>query len=554
MQWLHARPLLTLATLAGLLCASGLAHELWTPDEPRVAEIGRAMWRSGDWVVPRLGGEPFLEKPPLYWWAEAGVFTWAGRATATLARLPSALFAFLSALLTYALGRRFFGAEAAMLGALVLLSTGEFAVTSHWIVVDNALVTAVTAAWVCFSHALSCRGLRRALYLAGLYLALAAAFLAKGVVGLAIPCLGMVVFLIWMRRLRAFVGWHLVPGAALVIGAAGAWLWALWRAAGPEALRGFVVYNQLGRFLPGAFGYEGGHERPIWYYAVNAPALWLPWTPWLGLALLAARRGWRHFDASAREGIALCLSASVPTLLALSLAGTKRGMYLDPLCPPLALLVGAWMLWPQSGSRLEARLERGWRVALVALSAASSAGIFFAWSHWPWAGVGTLLLVAFAWCWRHAPPVTRTDRHLASTVIVVLAAANLFMTITPFADGYKSFVPFVAALQRAVPAEDPLYAYRPDETLIGVVGFYTERRVEEVDLGTLARLAQAERTQWVLVRDRHPTGGNYAAIQSAGIPHRVVSEILVGNQRTLRILALGAMNTASERAPDTSQP
>jgi len=554
MTWMRARPLLTLGVLAALLCSVGISNELWTPDEPRVAEIGRAMWRSNSWVTPRLNGEAFLEKPPLFWWVQAGVFALAERVSAPLARLPSALFAFATALLTYALGRRYFDRDAALLGALVLLTTAEYAVTSHWIVVDNALVLAVAAAWTCFAHAEGRRGAARALLLGGLYAALAAAFLSKGVIGVAIPVLGMLVQLLWTRRLWAFAGWHLLAGGLLVAGVAGAWLRALWLEGGDEALRTFVLYNQLGRFLPGVFEYSGGHERPFWYYFVNAPAYWLPWTPFLLLALVSARRNWGRIDDRARDGIRLCLSASVPVILALSFAGTKRGLYLDPILPPLALLVGAWMVGDAERAPWEERLERGWQRALVAAAAVSALAILLPHQNWPFALLGVLLLGVFAGVARVAKPATRTERHFATTVLVSLAVVHLFLTVKPFVDNrYKSFVPFVEALQRFVPADRVVYAYRPDETLLGVVGFYTERPVEVVELESLAEVAGASETHWVVVRDRRPDGGNFAAIEAGEIPHRLVSEHRIGNRRTLRILAFGALTSASERAPQEGE-
>jgi 4-amino-4-deoxy-L-arabinose transferase-like glycosyltransferase len=41
------------------------------PDEPRYASIAREMARSGDWLTPRLWGEPWFEKPPLLYWMGA---------------------------------------------------------------------------------------------------------------------------------------------------------------------------------------------------------------------------------------------------------------------------------------------------------------------------------------------------------------------------------------------------------------------------------------------------------------------------------------------------
>ena len=69
--FIQSHPFITLCLIGAFVSFVGISNELWTPDEPRDAAIGRAMWESGDWIVPRLNGEPFLEKPPLYWWARS---------------------------------------------------------------------------------------------------------------------------------------------------------------------------------------------------------------------------------------------------------------------------------------------------------------------------------------------------------------------------------------------------------------------------------------------------------------------------------------------------
>ncbi|HPS94083.1 MAG TPA: glycosyltransferase family 39 protein, partial [Deltaproteobacteria bacterium] len=62
--------ILSLAVLF-LFLIPGINHGLWRPDEPRVAGTCAEMARTGDYVVPYLNGEPFLEKPPLYYAAAA---------------------------------------------------------------------------------------------------------------------------------------------------------------------------------------------------------------------------------------------------------------------------------------------------------------------------------------------------------------------------------------------------------------------------------------------------------------------------------------------------
>jgi 4-amino-4-deoxy-L-arabinose transferase-like glycosyltransferase len=552
MSWIRARPLLVLAAVAAFVCFVGISNELWTPDEPRVAEIGREMWRSRSWVMPRLNGEPFLERPPLYWWVQSAMFASAGSATPGLARLPSALFGFATVLLTFALARRYFGRETALLSGLVLLTTGEFAVSTHWVSAENALLLGATGTLACFAHAEGRTGWRRALTLGGMYAFLAASFLSSGSIGLAIPVLGLSIFLLWTGRLRRFLGWHLMLGGAAVAGVAGVWLWALWQEGGDEALGTFLVPDPLGRFLPGAVDHAQRHNRSPWYYLANAPALWLPWTPFLVLAVVAFRRNWDRIEPQTRAGVQLCLATSAPLVLALSLAGTKRAVYLDPVLPSLAILVGAWMVAELERARWEGRAERGWQLVVAVLAGLSVGTVFLDVTRWPWSATGALLVLVFAATLRVSPPRTRPDRHLAMLLLASLAAAHLFLTVKPFVDRYKSFVPFVDALQRWVPGERTLHAFAPDETILGVVGFYAGRRMQVVDLDGLRRMARAPDTHWVLVRDRRPEGGFYGSIGSADIPHRLVSEHRVGNRRTLRILALGAMNTASERGP--SQP
>jgi hypothetical protein len=85
----------------------------------------------------------------------------------------------------------------------------------------------------------------------------------------------------------------------------------------------------------------------------------------------------------------------------------------------------------------------------------------------------------------------------------------------------------------------PLSAYRPDETTLGVVGFYTGRQVAIVGLEELKTTADGSGTIWLITRDNKKTGGFYGEIQNAGIPHRVLSEQVIGDGRIMRILAVG---------------
>ena len=60
---------LLLAGFCGFLFFYGLgSFGLLGPDEPRYAQGAREMLERRDWIVPTLGGQTWLEKPPLFYW------------------------------------------------------------------------------------------------------------------------------------------------------------------------------------------------------------------------------------------------------------------------------------------------------------------------------------------------------------------------------------------------------------------------------------------------------------------------------------------------------
>jgi len=68
-------------------------HTLWDYHEPYVGGIIREMTTSGNWVVPTLNGQPFLEKPPLFYLFGAMVCSVIGHFQPWALRLPSVLLA-----------------------------------------------------------------------------------------------------------------------------------------------------------------------------------------------------------------------------------------------------------------------------------------------------------------------------------------------------------------------------------------------------------------------------------------------------------------------------
>src|SRR5262245_46981108 len=139
-QW---QSFLILATLASALLLPWMRFPLFEPDEGRYAQIPFEMLTRGEWIVPTLQGEPYLDKPPLFYWmvmlsySLLGVHDWAARVVPALAVMASVLIA-------YVLGRRLVGERAAFWGALALLLAPGFVGAGRLLVLDGLLTLWVT--------------------------------------------------------------------------------------------------------------------------------------------------------------------------------------------------------------------------------------------------------------------------------------------------------------------------------------------------------------------------------------------------------------------------
>src|SRR5262249_61192224 len=98
--------------LPALLLYPSMSFHLLEPDEGRYAQIPREMLARGDWVVPHLQGQPYLDKPPLLYWLVMLSYSVFGVAEAP-ARLIPALAVHGAILVVYLIGRRSLGERSA---------------------------------------------------------------------------------------------------------------------------------------------------------------------------------------------------------------------------------------------------------------------------------------------------------------------------------------------------------------------------------------------------------------------------------------------------------
>ncbi len=309
------------------------------PDEPRYLQVAEEM-RSGEhgaggWLLLHLNGEPYTQKPPLYYWLAAAFGAPQQRVTELAGRLPSALSGIGVALLTLLLGTKLFGGRVAVVACCLLATAFQFAHLARRVQLDVLLAlcegTALVAFWW-LDRGISKRAPMAALF----HTALGLGVLAKGPVGFLLPVLSVLGFLAWERRLRdiarVFPWW----GFALSLAPGLAWFAAA-NALAPTGFAGDAIgTNLVGRFFQGT-----SHERPFYYYLRQFPADFLPWSLLFPLVFVIGRREvfrTRDDDDLAQRAWRFLLASVGASLLFFSLSSGKRGLYLIPVFPAAALL------------------------------------------------------------------------------------------------------------------------------------------------------------------------------------------------------------------------
>jgi 4-amino-4-deoxy-L-arabinose transferase-like glycosyltransferase len=338
------------------------------PDEPRylqVAEELRSMEHgAAGLVLLHLNGEAYTQKPPLYYWLAALFGLPTERVTELAARLPSALAGIAVIWLTLQLGSRLFGGLTGVMGAALLLSVFEFGHQARRIQLDVLLTLFETAALVAFWYL--DRGLgKRRVCLVLIHAALGLALLTKGPVGFLIPFLAIVSYLIWERRPRqiaeVFLSWHLL----LSLGPVLCWISGALALAPPGFADEALGTNLIGRFLEGT-----SHARPVYYYLYKFPVDFLPWTVlWPMVYLVGRRQVFTAAEQAAGPQVQRAwrfLSCWVAvSLVFFSISSGKRGIYIVPAYPAMALLCADSLTRHLSGLT---RLPR-WLVATFAFLA-----------------------------------------------------------------------------------------------------------------------------------------------------------------------------------------
>jgi len=479
---------------------SGLgAVGLLGPDEPRYTWIARAMAETGDWITPRLYGQPWFEKPILYYWAAALGFR-IHLPSEVASRLPSAIAALAAALAISWLGWKHYGVaesfqESPALLAPLIFSTSVAAIGFSRAATPDMLFSAFIAlAMFSASDILRSRELLRAapemvsrdsrhenldFAFFGVFLGLAV--LAKGpaAVILAGGALGLWALATSQWRPAIRLVHPIAIGSFCIV--ALPW-YVMCAARNPDFIRVFIFQHNFERYLTPVFQ----HGQPFWFFGWITLLAILPWTVLLISAGQEGLRLWREKSWSNSPGFFNACWAIFPIIF-FSLSQSKLPGYILPAVAPLALLCAV------SAPRVFRRSRIGAISVCLGISlvwVALSLFLFFMARKFPLEGMGTIsplvlskcaigisillaiILLLAGICQKLWMTVAVTSLSIAATV----AAAN--MAILPRLDSYLSAKPHAAFLRGDL-HPDRIFTYHLNRSWNYGLAFYFRRELPE---------------------------------------------------------------------------
>jgi 4-amino-4-deoxy-L-arabinose transferase-like glycosyltransferase len=489
---------LYLFLLSLVLFIPGLGgRDFWAPVEPRYAEIARVMFAKGEWIIPTVNGDLYTDKPILYFWLVLIAAKIAGAVNELTVRLPVALGGVGFVLANYLFARDFISPRVGLLASVILATSARVVWEARWAHIDVLF---------CFFFLLSVYFAARALLRKGspneilvAYLFMGLATLAKGLIGVVLPALLLMVFVTVRRDWRMLGAAKLHLGIPIFLLVAAPWPLLVNAATENRWLTDFIYVHHIQRYAAGM-----GHRQPFYYYFTTLPVDFLPWTIFAFPALFAYRRYRKLLADPVNLFIALWF---LVVWLFFSASDTKRDLYLMPLLPTVAIFIGAYIDDLAAGRLPQDALYRA--VTLFFFALVALAGLALPLTAW---------FMRREVLWISLPIAAGLAAGSGFAVffvrqkepLKVVAATTLMMTFTllcaalwvfPYVDQFKSRRPFSLKINRLVPSTATLYIYADT---MNDFNYYTERAVIPVvrTPTEVANLLATASGAYMLIKDR----------------------------------------------------
>jgi len=333
---------------------------LWIYDEVRNAECAREMWERNDWIVPTFNGELRTLKPPLHYFFMFGGFEWFG-ATEWGARFFSAVFGVLTIAITYYFVQRYASKLQAFITSCVLLASTHWLFEFRMSVPDPYLIffntLSIFTAFAYFRE-------KKLGWLIISAVSFGLGILAKGPVAVALPGLGLFLWLLWEKNWKAIFHWHIIIAAVIALAVAAPWYLLVHQATDGAWTRGFFLEHNVGRFSEPMEGHGGLFIIVPLFVLLGL----LPAAVFIGESVKDFKV--RYKDSFLR--MALCISLAFVVFY--SVSGTKLPNYPMPCYSFVAILLGHYITIGVEGL---ARTRQYPYWILLVINIALPIGLFF---------------------------------------------------------------------------------------------------------------------------------------------------------------------------------
>ena len=398
--------------------------------ESRWFEVVREMLVTGDWLHPRINGQPYFDKPLVSYWFAAIVSKLAGgRVTELSVRLPSAVFALAGLGCIISIARKFYSERTAYLAGWLLLSTYSFIVWGRLAEADMEQTVFIVMAVTVYLHHRETASFWA--YFA-FWACCAVGAQTKGLPALVIPPALAAIDCVVRKAFRRHLNWK----SFLAFFLGGLCLYAV-----PFVLEAVTSDNYgasgivlvFRENLVRVFNPWDHNKDPFYIYFEYLPILLIPWTPFFVFAVIdyireliraVAKRGTASVEdlssrAVAKQGTASVedlsswLFASIVFIFVLfSASRSRRLYYILPAVPWCVLFTAAWFSEPvENGSFLRRITDRFLKVVDVLTPAAAAILILL-----PAAGIA-------AYC----------SGRLSDEMVFESDVKTILLTLTPFA-------------------------------------------------------------------------------------------------------------------------
>jgi 4-amino-4-deoxy-L-arabinose transferase-like glycosyltransferase len=432
-------------------------------EEPRRVSPGITMLETGNWLVPYVGGEPYLRKPPLINWLVALSVLSTGRADEFAARLPSVLAVLFLALGIYGFSRRWLGEEHALFASIALLTTVSLIDKGRMAEIEAVYIAAFGLGLLLWIHFLD-RSIWARWLLPAIPLGLG--LLAKGPLHLLFYY-GIVILVLWRaQRLKELISPAHILSLLLMIGIFAAW--AVPHLQTPEAHEAARTWSTQfsGRLAMSEFHWKD--------WLINYPRALSNFLPWILFIPFGRGSDGDPKDKSLIFGLEI---GTLISFLIVMLAPGSLPRYTMPLLVPTCLLAACRL-------KRSPQLAKVWRNALYAcifiLLLAFVAGFFMP-SNRLYLLAGFVITAALL-SWRYSSSASataptpdrrwrawnrwagRSDLRSLTVETGLLVVSLIFFycaVVMPQQMKREVLRPRAALLAKLVPASETLYALNP---------------------------------------------------------------------------------------------